>query len=69
MALKELKKKLWKRLNLWLLGLITLVLLDEYVKEGYFFKFDDVAKPFTHEQLVIWLVGVLILINILKKYR
>ena len=61
-SLNDLHKHFRERLNVWLGGGISLLLIDEYVKEGYFFKPSDVVYPGTHENLIT-LLFILLLIN------
>ncbi|RLI53660.1 MAG: hypothetical protein DRP09_15210 [Candidatus Thorarchaeota archaeon] len=56
------------RLILWFFGLSALVLFDEYVREGYFFDFKDLAKPFTHEFILSLLTVVFIILFIVSKW-
>jgi|Deesub1362A_J573_1020465.scaffolds.fasta_scaffold00761_11 hypothetical protein len=51
-TLKDLTKKLSKRLPLWIAGLIGLILIDEWIKEGYLFNFSDLFVIGTHEFLI-----------------
>lgn len=57
----DLKKKLRKRSLLWSPSLIALLLIDEYIKEGYFFNPHDVLYPGTHE----WFITMIILTQII----
>ena len=50
--LVELKKNIRKRIHLWFIFAIVFLLLDEYLKEGYLFKLEDITKLFTHEFLI-----------------
>lgn len=52
-AVKSLGKRFGRRIWVWLLGFMVLVLADEYVKEGYLFNPLDI----THEALVLCLIG------------
>jgi hypothetical protein len=58
--------KTLKRLILWNIGLMILLLLDEYVKEGYLIKISDFLKLFTHENLLS--IGMMILAIIISIY-
>jgi len=58
--------KTLKRLMLWNIGLMILLLLDEYVKEGYLIKMSDFLKLFTHENLLS--IGMMILALIISTY-
>ncbi|CCG27831.1 hypothetical protein [Alphaspiravirus yamagawaense] len=42
-----------KRLILWYVTLVFLILADEYVKEGYILRPRDFLIPFTHENLLL----------------
>jgi len=65
---KELTKKWAKRLILWLGGIIILLLLDEKIKEGYWFKPEEIVIPFTHENIITaLLIAILILVYIYKR--
>jgi len=64
MGLKEyivsnIKKKFWARLSLLSFILAVWTVLDEYVKEGYFFHISEVTNPLCHE---FW-TAVLLLIS------
>jgi len=52
-TLDDLRKKFWDRAVLWSFSLSILLLLDEYVKEGYFFNPYDILVPGTHESLIL----------------
>ncbi|RLG98318.1 hypothetical protein DRO29_01175 [Candidatus Bathyarchaeota archaeon] len=54
-------KNFKRRLPVWLIGLIVLTLIDEYVKEGYWFKPSDVLKPLTHENIIVILIIAVII--------
>jgi hypothetical protein len=58
--------KTLKRLMLWNIGLIILLLLDEYIKEGYLIKISDFLKLLTHENLLS--IGLMILVLIISAY-
>jgi len=60
------KPKTLKRLMLWNIGLMILLLVDEYIKEGYFIKMSDFLKPLTHENL--FSVGLAFLCLIISIY-
>ena len=67
--LSDLKKNWRKRASVWLVGLICLLLLDEYIKEGYFFDVKDILIPGTHEFLVVVLTVILAFLTALGFYR
>jgi hypothetical protein len=58
--------KTLKRLMLWNIGLIILLLVDEYIKEGYLIKISDFFKFFTHENLLS--IGLMVLALIISIY-
>lgn len=66
-GIKDLKKKLRKRLNLWLGSFLILLLADEYLKEGYLFDPQDVLIPGTHENLIIVVILTIIINNVVKR--
>ena len=55
-AIKNLKKKFVIRSAVFSAGLIPLVLIDEYIKEGYWFSTSDVTKIGTHESIIVMLL-------------
>lgn len=60
-------KRLSARVNLWLAAFAVCLLLDEYLKEGYFFDPSDLSKkPVSHEHLVVASL-VLLAANVLRK--
>ena len=73
--LRELRKNIRKRLHLWFIFAIIFLLLDEYLKEGYLFKIEDVAKLFTHEFLITITIFsyliylILLLVSRVKLYK
>jgi hypothetical protein len=56
-----------KRLIAWDIALVIMLLIDEYIKEGYLIKIDDFIKPFTHENILSVLITTLIILIILLK--
>jgi len=62
-------KNFWKRMHFWYIWFIVLVLVDEYIKEGYFVKPSDFLKPLTHENLLLLGTLTYIIINIVKYIR
>ncbi len=68
-GLGDLKKKWTIRARIWIIWLIAMLLTDEYIKEGYFFKISDVVIPFTHENIIVSLIIVWISLEILAKKR
>jgi len=72
MARKPTIQDLWKRLDerlpLWILGLIVILLADEYIKEGYWFDYTDLQYMGTHE-FIIAIIGIVGgTIWVLKRY-
>jgi len=61
-------KRIHKRIHVWYFLTIILLLVDEYTKEGYLFKVSDVLIPLTHENLIV-MVTVLYLLLILAQKR
>jgi hypothetical protein len=58
-ARRELLKRWERRLGVGLLGLAALLLVDEWVKEGYlFWPGDLLTASLTHEKLVVLLVAL-----------
>lgn len=55
--LRELRKKFWRRAVVFPLGLTGVLLIDEYIKEGYLFKPSDILVPGSHESIILALVG------------
>lgn len=52
-AWKNLKKKFVIRSAVFSAGLIPLIIIDEYIKEGYAFNPGDVTKLGTHESIIV----------------
>jgi len=59
--------KVIKRLIVWDIVLVIMLLVDEYIKEGYLIKIDDFIKPFTHENILSILITTLIILIVLLK--
>ena len=56
----ELKKKIWRRTEFWITWITIGLLIDEYIKEGYLFKIEDIFNAnITHEKIIIFLLIVL----------
>ncbi len=53
-------RRIWVRLPVWLCVAIAGLLIDEYVKEGYWFKPSDVLVAGSHENLIAWLAVCLL---------
>jgi hypothetical protein len=58
--------KTLKMLMLWNIILIILLLVDEYIKEGYLIKASDFLRLLTHENLLS--IGIMILVSIILAY-
>jgi len=56
-----------KRLIAWDIALVIMLLVDEYIKEGYLIKIDDFIKPLTHENILSILITTLIILIVLLK--
>jgi len=69
MMLKELMKNLEKRIHLWFILAVILLLLDEYLKEGYLVKPKDILKPLTHEQILTATTIIYVLILLILKLK
>ncbi|MBO8180865.1 MAG: hypothetical protein H0Z19_10405 [Archaeoglobus sp.] len=52
-----------------LIWLIIFIIIDEKIKEGYFFDPHDVKKPFTHENLAVIASTILAIAALLKRKR
>jgi len=57
-GLKDLKKRWKRRLALATVALVAWLLMDEYVKEGYLFKPEDLLIPGTHEFIIALIVAL-----------
>ncbi len=67
--LYNLTKRIRKRTEFWIIWLILGLLIDEYIKEGYLFKAEDIYNTnITHEKIIVFLVILLVML-ILKKKR
>ena len=50
-------KKVFKRLWFWIIWAIIGLLVDEYIKEGYLFKAEDIFNNhITHEKIILLLI-------------
>jgi len=56
----EIYKKAGIRIYVWLVGLIVLLLVDEYVKEGYLYKLSDATQLFSHEFFINCLLAIIL---------
>ena len=62
-------KKIFKRLWFWIIWAIVGLLIDEYIKEGYWFKVEDVFNNhITHEKIIIILI-IILCYSIIMKYK
>lgn len=62
-AKSELLKKQPKRLNIWTAIIIMLILIDEWVKEGYILNPSDFTNPLSHEFLLIITLLISLVLN------
>lgn len=63
-------KKVFTRLWFWLVWAVIGLLIDEYIKEGYLFKLEDIFNAnITHEKIIVSLIILLITIMIRKKRK
>jgi hypothetical protein len=63
-------KRLRLRAFLWTAGLSILILLDEFIKEGYLARLEDFLKPGTHESLLMALwIGFLAFLTWKRRKR
>lgn len=55
----NIKKKFWKRLSVFSIFMALWLLIDEFIKEGYFFNPADAGNPLSHEfwVLVLWVLA------------
>jgi len=61
-------KKVFTRLWFWLVWAVIGLLIDEYIKEGYLFKLEDIFNAnITHEKIIVSLTILLIIIMVRKK--
>ena len=66
--LNQFLKKLIRRSEFWLLWAVIGVLCDEYLKEGYWFRIQDLFTPnITHEKIILTLMISYISLKILKQ--
>ena len=68
-AKAEISKKQPKRLNICTLFIIMMILVDQRVKEGYWFKISDVGNPLSHEMLLISIVLINLCLNLVYKLK
>lgn len=62
-----IKNKFWKRVSVLSILMIPIVLVDEYISQGYIFNPGDVTKVGTHESLIIILVTISLISTIIDK--
>lgn len=56
-ALTDGLKNLVKRVPFWIVAIVGFILVDEYIKEGYLFKIEDLLSgQITHEKLILFTV-------------
>ena len=67
-TLDDLRKKFWLRSFIFSLFSAGFLLVDEYVKEGYFFNPQDLFVPCTHENLLA-VVGVYGTVSLIMTVR
>jgi len=67
--MKRYLKNIRKRIHWWYAWIIVLLLVDEYIKEGYLIKPSDFLKPLTHENLLLLATLTYIIINIIGIIR
>jgi hypothetical protein len=63
MDIKNATKNITVRAIAFIATAIAFTLLDEYLKEGYVFRPDEIFIPLTHENITLILTVVLILIT------
>jgi len=68
-AKQSLKKKFWLRASVFSLITILATLIDEYIKEGYWFNPQDVSKLGTHESIIIVLLVVSVISAVIHKLK
>lgn len=68
-GLQDIRKKWMVRARIWIIWLIAMLLTDEYIKEGYFFKISDVIIPGTHENIITTLIIIWLIIELIAKKR
>jgi len=69
-TVKDGLKKLKDRIRVWLIALLALILVDEVVKEGYLFKFEDLfTLEFTHEKLFAVVAAILVVYEVYQNQK
>jgi len=67
--IREIKKRLLYRLWFWIIWITIGIIIDEYIKEGYLFRVEDIYNPnFTHEKIIIILL-IILCYSIIIKYK
>jgi len=64
--LEDLKKKFEIRFAVFSVFISAWLLVDEFIKEGYFFSIEDIAIPGTHEFLIASILLANLLIFVIK---
>jgi len=64
--LRQLFKRVFQRLEFWIIWIVLGLLIDEYIKEGYWFKLSDIFIPFSHEFIIAILLVFLFCYRIMK---
>jgi len=67
--IENIKKKFWARLSLLSFILAVWLMLDECVKEGYFFRISEITDPAYHEFWVVVLLLVSAISYAIHKLR
>jgi hypothetical protein len=68
--MKNAAKNITVRAIAFIVIAIAFILIDEYLKEGYVFRPDEIFIPLTHENITLILTVVLILITaVWRRYR
>jgi len=57
-SLDDLKKRASLRLKIFLIFLMAWLVVDEWLKEGYFFDLSDLTQPLTHEFFFVVLLSL-----------
>lgn len=66
---KDLCKRISSRIRLWFSTALLLILIDEYLKEGYVFRFRDIGQPYpTHENIFVALAVLWSIFELLRRF-
>ena len=68
-AKENIKKKFWLRASVFSLITIFATLIDEYIKEGYWFNPQDVSKLGTHESIITVLLVFSVISAVIHKLK